>query len=40
MARPADARKDQDLLNILIADARTSICGIAEAMGGSKGTRQ
>ena len=40
MARPADARKDQDLLNILIANARTSISDIAKALGVSRATAQ
>ncbi|MCP3468990.1 Lrp/AsnC family transcriptional regulator [Bradyrhizobium sp. CCGUVB1N3] len=40
MARPADVRKDQDLLNILIANARTSISDIAKALGVSRATAQ
>jgi len=40
MARPADARKDQDLLNILNANARTSISDIAKALGVSRATAQ
>ena len=40
MARPADARKDQDLLNILAANARTSISDIAKMLGVSRATAQ
>jgi DNA-binding Lrp family transcriptional regulator len=40
MARPADARKDQDLINILTANGRTSVSDIAKALGVSRATAQ
>jgi DNA-binding Lrp family transcriptional regulator len=40
MARPADARKDQELINILTANARTSVSDIAKALGVSRATAQ
>src|SRR5260363_217501 len=40
MARPADARKDQDLINILMSNARTSISDLAKALGVSRATAQ
>ncbi|WP_315701509.1 MULTISPECIES: Lrp/AsnC family transcriptional regulator [unclassified Bradyrhizobium] len=40
MARPADARKDQDLINILMVNARTSISDLAKALGVSRATAQ
>lgn len=40
MARPADAKKDQALINILTANARTSVSEIAKVLGVSRATAQ
>jgi len=40
MARPADARKDQELISILTANARTSLAEIAKTLGVSRATVQ
>jgi DNA-binding Lrp family transcriptional regulator len=40
MARPADAKKDQELINILTANARTSVSDIARKLGVSRPTVQ
>lgn len=40
MARPADARKDQELISILTANARTSLAEIAKMLGVSRATVQ
>jgi hypothetical protein len=38
MARPADTKKDQHLINILTANARTSVSDVAKALGASDHT--
>ncbi|MBI1867434.1 MAG: Lrp/AsnC family transcriptional regulator [Methylocystis sp.] len=40
MARPSDAKKDQDLINILTANARTPLAHIAKRLGVSRATVQ
>lgn len=40
MARPVDARKDQELVNILTANARTPLAEIAKMLGVSRATIQ
>jgi DNA-binding Lrp family transcriptional regulator len=40
MARPSDARKDQELISILTADARTPLSDIAKRLGVSRSTVQ
>ena len=40
MARPVDARKDQELISILTANARTSLAEIAKMLGVSRATVQ
>lgn len=40
MSRPSDARKDQELINILTADARTPLTHIAKKLGVSRATVQ
>lgn len=40
MARPSDTKKDQELINILTADARTPLSHIAKTLGVSRATVQ
>jgi DNA-binding Lrp family transcriptional regulator len=40
MARPSDATKDQELVNILKANARTPLTNIAKSLGVSRATVQ
>ncbi|HEY5794126.1 MAG TPA: Lrp/AsnC family transcriptional regulator [Bosea sp. (in: a-proteobacteria)] len=40
MARPSDARKDQELINILTANARIPLAEVAKTLGVSRATVQ